>query len=251
MHVRQAANVLELLEFFAKRQRPATLAEISDALGWPRSSTFNLVGTLADAGFLYEPHGRRGYYPGPRWLALAQQVAAAEPLPAAVHDMADEVAAATGETTAIGAPAGTSASFIYVVESTHSVRYFAQVGDRVPIHASSVGRALLEQYAPRERQALYRRIGFERYSETTPMDADAVEAELARAQARGYHQSDREYLPDLAGVSLSLALPQRRLSIVVAGPVSRCLQRRAGTAAVLQAALQRFGPRLRAVDDGA
>lgn len=245
MHVRQAANVLELLEFFARRQRPATLAEISDELGWPRSSTFNLVGTLADAGFLYEPRGRRGYYPGPRWLVLAQKVAAAEPLPAAVQALAEAVAAETGETTAIGAPAGSSASFVHVTESTHSVRYFAQVGDRVPIQASSVGRALLAQYTPRERQALYRRIEFERYSGTTPMDAEAIEAELAQAQARGYHQSDQEYLPDLVGVSLPLPLPERRLSIVVAGPVSRCLQRRAGIAEIMQAALRRLGPRLR------
>lgn len=239
MHVRQAANVLELLEFFARRGRTATLAEISDGLGWPRSSTFNLVSTLAEAGFLYEPFDRRGYYPTPRWLALAQQVAAAEPLPPAVHELAAEVARQSGETTAIGAPAGVHASLLEVVESTQAVRFFARVGDRIPIHASSLGRALLAQYAPAERQALYRRIGFERYSETTPMSADAVEHALAEAERRGHHQSDHEYLPDLAGVALPLPLPHRRLSIVVAGPVSRCLERRARIAEIMRQAIDR------------
>ncbi|WP_164107897.1 helix-turn-helix domain-containing protein, partial [Serratia marcescens] len=45
MFVRQAANVLEILEYFAKRKKPATLSEVADDLGWPRSSTFNLLGT--------------------------------------------------------------------------------------------------------------------------------------------------------------------------------------------------------------
>lgn len=240
MRVRQAANVLELLEFFASRKRPATLAEISDALGWPRSSTFNLVGTLSDAGYLYEPHGRRGYFPSPRWLVLAQAIAAAEPLPEGVHDLAVKIARETGETTVIGIPTGALVSFVEVVESTHSVRYFTQVGDRVPIAASSVGRALLAQYTPRERQVLYGKLHFERYSATTPMTVDAIEAELREAEQRGYHQSNGEYLPDLAGVAMPLPLPGRRLAIVVAGPVSRCLDRRPEIAAIIGKALQRF-----------
>ena len=81
MIVRQAANVLEILEYFAKRLRPATAAEMAEDLGWPRSSTFKLVATLASKGYLYEPRGRGGYYPSPRWLVLAEAVTRAEPLP--------------------------------------------------------------------------------------------------------------------------------------------------------------------------
>lgn len=238
MHVRQAANVLELLEFFARRKHPATLAEISGGLDWPRSSTFNLVNTLADAGFLYEPLARRAYYPTRRWLALAQDVADAEPLPESLHALAVAIARDTGETTAIGAPSGSHVSLLDVVESTHAVRFFARIGDRIPIHASSLGRALLAQATPAERKALYPRLAFERHSATTPLSADAVETLLAQAQTRGYHQSDSEYLPDLVGVALPLPLPGRRLSIVVAGPVSRCLDRRAETAACMEALIE-------------
>jgi len=231
--VKQAANVLELLEYFARRKRPATMAEISDDLGWPRSSTFNLVNTMADKGWLYEPQLRVGYYPSPRWLKLARIVAEAEPLPEAVHAIVTRIADETGETTAVGTLAGTSAIFLDVVESRHSVRYFAEVGERVPVHASSAGRAILGQLSPDERQAIYRRIRFEQFSATTPMSPERIEADLAEAAARGYHQSSSEYIPDLAGVALPLPLNGRRLSIVVAGPTSRCLERRPQTAATM------------------
>jgi IclR family acetate operon transcriptional repressor len=245
MLVRQAANVLELLEYFARRRRPATLAEISDDLGWPRSSTFNLVGTIVEKGWLYEARARGGYYPSPRWLTLARAVADAAPLPEAAYALVAEIARETGETTAIAALAGTSAIFLHVEESGHSVRYFAQVGDRVPVHASSVGRAILAQHSPEERQAIYRKIKFEQFSETTPISADAVEAELKVAAERGYHQSSSEYIPDLAGVALSLPLSSRQLSIVVAGPTSRCLEQRPLTAATMQRALRRFASELK------
>jgi len=233
MIVRQAANTLQILEYFAERRRPASAAEVADDLDWPRSSTFKLLGTLSTLGYLYEPQGRGAYYPSLRWLELAEQVAQADPLPPEVQRLVQAVSTETGETTAISAPAGTSAMFVMVKESRHAVRYFAQVGDRVPIHASSAGRALLAQMPEEERQALYRKIDFTSYSATTPMSPERIEADLAEAAVRGWHQSNAEYTPDLAGVALPLPVRGRRLSIVVVGPVSRCLERRPEMAAVL------------------
>jgi DNA-binding IclR family transcriptional regulator len=233
MYVQQAANVLVLLEYFARRHAPARIAEIADELGWPRSSTFNIVSTLVDKGFLYESQARSGYYPTPRWLALAQEVSEAEPLAPHFVGLAAGLARETGETAAISAPAGTHAIFMHVAESTQPVRYFAQVGDRVPIQASSAGRALLEQHSRAERDSLYRKIRFQSYSPTSPKSPGAVERELAAAKRRGYHQSNAEYTPDLAGVALALPGP-RRLSIVVVGPVSRCLHKRPETAALMR-----------------
>jgi DNA-binding IclR family transcriptional regulator len=66
MIVRQAANVLDILEYFARTKKPATLAELADHFGWPRSSTFNLLTTLSEKGYLYEPRPRAGNYPTPR-----------------------------------------------------------------------------------------------------------------------------------------------------------------------------------------
>lgn len=245
MLVKQAANVLELMEYFARRRRPATLAEIADDLGWPRSSTFNLVGTIAEKGWLYEPRARGGYYPTPRWLTLARTVADAEPLPEAAHLLAAEIADRTGETTAIGALAGIFVIFLDVIESTQSVRYFAQVGDRVPVYASSVGRAILAQLSQDERRAIYRKIKFEGFSATTPMTAEIIEGELRAAEERGFHQSSSEYIPDLAGVSLPLSIGPRQLSIVVAGPTSRCLERRPATAAIMKEAILHHQPALK------
>jgi len=225
MIVKQAANVLDLLEYFVRHKEPATLSEIADTLGWPRSSTFNLVQTLVDRGYLYEPRPRSGYYPSPRWLALAQNVAAAEPLPQFAHALVAELSAETGETAAIGAPAGVNAIFVEVQESPAAVRYFAQVGHRLPIHATSTGRALLAQYTPEERFALYRKIEFRQWSPTTPISIEALEAELRRSAERGYHQSLADFSPDLAGVALPLPFGERRLSVVVAGPMFRMVER--------------------------
>ncbi len=241
MHVRQAANVVELLEYFARTGTPATLAEIADALNWPRSSTFNLVGTLVEKGYFYEPRHRGSYYPSPRWFTVVQQVSERDPLPDSLRTLVDTIAEQTGETTAVGSISGQWVMFLYTQESRQPIRYFADVGTRVPIHASSAGRAILAQLSPKERELLYRKITFEKYSETTPMSIDAIETDLKAAHHRGYHQSNAEYIPDLAGVAIPLTLGARRLSIVVAGPVSRCLDRRPDMARIIREAVENAG----------
>ncbi len=239
MIVRQAAHVLDIFEFFAQTRKPATLAEVADHFGWPRSSTFNLLSTLAEKGYLYEPRPRAGFYPTPRWLALAQAISEVEPLPAWTHALVAELSAQTGETAALVAPAGTMAVFIDVVESSAPIRYFAQVGHRVPIHATASGRALLLQYSPEERNALYRKIEFIKYGATTPISIDAVEAELRHSVERGYCRSFGDYSQDLGGGAMPLPVGDRRLSVVVAGPEFRVRPKMDDIAAIMKSAIQR------------
>lgn len=239
MLVKQAANVLELLEYFAEIQRPATLTEISQALGWPRSSTYNLLSTLVDRGFLYEPQNRFGLYPSPRWLALAQRVTDAQPLPRSVYAMISELVEETGETAAIGASAGLFAVFLHVAESRLDVRYTAPVGHRLPIHATATGRAILAQYTKAERDWILRRVQFERYTRSTLMSIEDVETELNRAAERGWHQNPAGHSPDLFGVAVPLAIQNRRMAVVVAGPSFRVQDRASEIAAALHRAIKR------------
>jgi hypothetical protein len=65
------------------------------------------------------------------------------------------------------------------------------------------------------------------------MSAETIEDELRMAQER----NSSEYISDLAVVSLALPIGPRQLSMVVAGPTSRCLERRPITAAIMKEAI--------------
>jgi IclR family transcriptional regulator, acetate operon repressor len=239
MIVRQAANVLDLLEYFAESQKPANLADVSAALGWPRSSTFNLLTTLAQRGYLYEPHPRGGYYPSPRWNAVLHSIGESEVLPESLFDAADEVAKTTGETVAIAAPAGTNAVFVHVVESASVVRYSAKVGYQVPIHLTASGRALLAQYAPRELAAVLKRVKFEKIGARSVTSAEQVMGEITKSVSRGWHEVIDTHTTGLTGVAVPVGLPDRRLSIVVGGPTDRTRPQIPQIAAALKRALKR------------
>lgn len=221
MNVKQAANVLDLLEFFAMHQKPASLAEISKHFGWPRSSTFNLLGTLTNRGFLYEPRAKQGYYPAPVWATLIHQIERAQPVPPGIRTVLDKLVAATGETAVLAAASGAFALFIETVESPNSVRYAAPIGKRVPLHVTATGRALLSQMAPEERASVLRKAEFERYTASTLMNAETVEAEITASRERGWFLGNAEYTQDLGGVAMPFALGERQFALLVAGPTFR------------------------------
>ena len=221
MNVKQAANVLDLIEFFASHKRPAALAEIAKHFNWPRSSTFNLLGTLAGRGYLYEPRARGGYYPSPLWSSLLQQIERAEPIPDPLRALLRALVERTGETAVLAATSGTYAVFIEAVESPHAIRYTAPTGKLIPLHVTATGRALLSLLSPADRAGVLRRATFERYTPTTLMSVAAVEKEIQRSLQRGWFEGAAEYTIDLGGVAMPLHVPHRQFAVLVAGPMSR------------------------------
>jgi IclR family acetate operon transcriptional repressor len=219
--VKQAAQVLELLEFFARCKRPASLAEISETLDWPRSSTFNLLSTLKSLGYLYEPRPKGGVYPSPRWWELVEAIRSGETPSEAMETLLEHLASVTGETTMLTAPNAAQVVFIGVKESRNPIRYATQVGNCVPMHATAAGRALLSQRPAAERMAFLRKAEYVQYTPTTLSTPDDVEAEIQRSVERGWFLGNEEYSPGLMGIALPLPMPPRHFALLISGPTER------------------------------
>ena len=197
------------------------MADIAKHFGWPRSSTFNLLGTLTNRGFLYEPKAKAGYYPAPVWAALIGKIEDAQPIPRDIHALLERLVLETGETAVLAVASGNFALFVETVESPNSVRYAAQPGKRVPLHLTATGRALMSQMSADERAAILKKATFDRYTGTTLMSAEEVEAEIEYSRKRGWFLGNAEYTEDLGGVSLPFAIGERNFALLVAGPSFR------------------------------
>ncbi|NKJ48530.1 hypothetical protein CIC12_17650 [Burkholderia sp. SG-MS1] len=238
--VRQAAQVLELLEFFAQIKRPASLAEISETLDWPRSSTHNLLTTLKSLGYLYEPRPKGGVYPSPRWWELVEAIRSGETPSVEMENLLEFLANATGETTALAAPNAGQVMFVGVRESANPIRYTTQIGNCVPMHATAAGRALLSQRSAAERLALLRRADYIRYTPHTLMNPDDIEAEIERSIKKGWFLGNEEYSPGLMGVALALPMPARHYALLISGPVERLKSRTNDIATLMITAVRDF-----------
>lgn len=237
MQVKQADNVLSILEFYAEHRAPATVAELAQHFGWARSSTFNIVGTLTDRGYLYEPRMRGAYFPTPRWLTMARQIADADPVPQSLIRVIDRLVEETGETVWIAGASGLHVVVLEVRDSPQLLRYAAQAGTRLPIHVTGSGQGLMALMPPAQRDALLGRIRYQAYNRNSPTSADDVRAQMDASLTRGWFMSASAYSSDLGGVSLPVVIGAQAFAVTVAGPEARVLPRMDRIGAMIRAAI--------------
>lgn len=225
MDMKQASQVLDLLEFFGSSGQPATLAEVCKRLGWPKSSAFKLLATLSARGYIYEPYGRGLYYPSPKWNVVVDAITRNEPVPPALRTLLLTLVELTGETAVLASISGLDAFFVDAIEPEKPVRYTAKVGKTVPLYATAIGRALLAQLPSADRKTLLAKTSFERFTKATLTSSRAIEAEIAKGARRGYFLGQGELNDDLGGVAVPLNVPGRPLAVMVAGPFYRIAPR--------------------------
>lgn len=231
--VKSADRTILILEAFARALAPMPLSELARQVGIPVSACHGLVRTLAARGYLYEAAPRRGYYPTLRWLDKARLVAAHDPVVERVAPAMEALARATGETVVIAKRAGQSTVYLKVVESRHPVRYSAQAGDQRPLHASSIGKALLMDMPREERDALLADYRLTRITAATLTSRERLEQDLASGLKRGWTQSRGENIPDVVAIAAPLRIAGETYGLGVAGPAHRMMPQLARQAARL------------------
>lgn len=206
----------------------------------PVSAAHGLVRTLLARGYLYEVGPRRGYYPTLRWLDKARLIAGHDPLLERVAPVMEELAHITGETAVIAKRAGPVTVYLKVVESRHPVRYSAQAGDQRPLHASSIGKAILLQLPAAERAALLSVARLTRITANTITSRERLEQDLAACAKRGWALSRGENVPDVHAIAVPLGIAGEAYGLAIAGPAHRMAPNLARHARRLQRAAQRI-----------
>ena len=212
---------MALLEYFRRAPTPGDACRCGQHFGWPRSSAFNILNTLAETGYLYEPRARGGFYPSTRWQKVVADIGEGLPVPEALSRIVHNLAAATGETVWVSAAGGLYAVFLDVVEPDVGVRYAAHAGKRVPIHSPRRARRLLSQMPSRDVDVILHKVTFEEAGPNAPKSVEEVRRQIDDGRARGWFRSASNYSPDLGGVSLPIVMDDRIYSVTIAGPLFR------------------------------
>lgn len=221
MPVKSAERTIRIFEAYASAGEPLALSELARRIAIPVSACHGLVRTLESRGYLYALGPRKGYYPTLRWLEKARAIAEHDPLLARVAPLLETLAAATGETVVLGKRLEQMVVYLNVIESRHSIRYSAQVGDLKPLYSSSIGKALLGAMPAAERNALLDRIKLTRITPNTITRRSALHKDLAAGLARGWAMTRGENVPDVHAVAAPFHIAGETYAVAVAGPAQR------------------------------
>ena len=140
--VQSVGRAFEILEVIAAQGGELSLSEIAASVGLPAPSAHRLLRTLVSLGYLRQETSRR-YALAPRLIRLGE--AAAKQFGAWGYPVLIGLMEAIGESANMAILDGSNAIYVAQVAGRHSMRMFTEVGRRVPLHATGVGKALLTQ----------------------------------------------------------------------------------------------------------
>ncbi|GKS93808.1 helix-turn-helix domain-containing protein [Acidovorax sp. SUPP2825] len=234
--VKSATRVLQVLEYFAQVRTPLPLKRISEALGYPQSSTTVLLKNLIAMGYLRYDRTERLYFPTPRVTSLGDWISQALFGQGRIFELMHDLHGATGETVSIAMLNDIYVQYIRVIQSTHAIRFHTDEGSLRPLTRSAVGWLLLTDRTDAEVEKLVHRanIAVQGREDRVPLETIAPEVAGARLRKALY----LENLPLLGGATIGVVMPWRvqgRLVVLgMGGTIERMRPHRARYTALMR-----------------
>ena len=184
----RAFQIIDILE---RSSLGLTKSEIAKRLGLPYSSIFNLLNTLEEHRYARKDPDTGKYYLGARLVNGDRLLADEGALRREAVPIMRQLIAGTSFTSHLAVLRGGDAVYIEKQESGGFFRLNTWVGQRVYIHTSAVGKALVCELRRDEVQDLWRR-GLPQRTQNTVRSFQAFWKELRRTRERGYALDDEE-----------------------------------------------------------
>ncbi|MEJ1975061.1 MAG: IclR family transcriptional regulator [Acetobacteraceae bacterium] len=213
---------LRVLEMIAAARRPMTVSEVSEQLTLTRSSTFRLLYTLRDMGFLEAVPNSKAFRLGARVLNIGFAYLASMDIIELARPELERLRDRTNVTAHLAIRDGQELLYLSCVQTRSGFLSTFNVGARLPAYAVPMGWLLLAGMAQTEVATLLNDVGFDALTRHTPRNLSALMARIAQAAATGYVVSRGIVEP--GGSSLSAAVFDQGgrtvAAIDIAGPDS-------------------------------
>lgn len=217
--VQSLHRALDLVEMVAARGGHLTIVEIAASTGLPLPTTHRLLRTLVDRGYMRQMPNRR-YALGYRLVPLG--ATASSMVGAGTEVLLSRLVDALGETANLAVLSGSHAEYVAQVPSRHTMRMFTEVGRRVDLHSTGVGKALLGQLPNSRVREIARRVGLDQKTEHTLVTEAALLVDLALVRSRGYALDNQEQEAGVRCVAVPVGPePMSWMAVSVSGPVTR------------------------------
>ena len=215
--VQSLHRALDVLEGFAAAGGTASLSDVAAACGLPLPTVHRLAGTLADRGYLRRLPDRR-YCLGSRLVPLGTEAHAL--LGERAMPVLRDLARRTGESANLAVLTQGRAEYVSQAQGRHAMRIFTEVGNRVELHCTGVGKALLAVLPPERAGQLVDAADLAAHTPATITDPAALHAELDLIRARGYALDEGEMEAGVRCVAVGVGGPVP-MAVSVSGPAAR------------------------------
>lgn len=197
---------VQMLACFNRQKPRWTLSEIAARLNLPVSTAFRLAYTLQQAGLLERDAGAgKEYSLGLRALDLGSEYLASVDIVQIATPHLERLRQAHDLSTQLAVRVDTDILYVVRLSGQGPLNPDTFVGNRLPAHATTIGRVLLADLDSDELDRLYRGATLTKLTEKTPATLPALKAQLKKIRSLGYDFSEGGcYVAGLTSIATGL-----------------------------------------------
>lgn len=216
------ARGLDVLSAFRSRDRMLGNQELARRCGLPKSTISRLTYTLTKHGYLehaQDDSGNTGYRLGSAVLALGSAMLARMDMRQLARPLMQELADQSRAMVSLGMRDRLSMIYVENCRSESALTLSLDVGSRIPLATTAMGRAYLAVCSDRERQDLMERIR-DLDEVAWPRIREGIDTALAQYQDIGCCTSFGEWQKDVNAIAIAFRPPGGRsvMAINCGGP---------------------------------
>ena len=187
------ARTIEIIKLLAERDTPLTLTEISNTLGIPKTSTYDIVATLMDRNILeYQNSLFKTIQLGLGLFEITLLALGKRDLHRVARPYLDQILERTGETVYLAVENNGEVVYLEKAEGSAAVRYSADLGTRLPLYCTGLGKAILAAYPDEKVREIVAGLSMRSFTPQTITNVMDLHDELAATRLRGYAIDNQE-----------------------------------------------------------
>lgn len=226
--IQVAEKLFQVIETLADNG-PMGIMELSNSLGFHKSTTHRLVTSLQCMGYIRQDEESLKYALSLRFLQIGSKILDQTNVATLIHPLIRKLSEKTGETVHLVRREETEAVYIDKVESgVGSIRMASRVGNRIPLYCSGVGKALMAEMENDEIKNIWDSSEIQQLTPKTIVTFDALMERIEEIRADGVAIDDEENEEGVRCIAVSLGdyhkVPVYALSI--SAPVHRMTDER-------------------------
>jgi len=222
--VRSLERGLLVLQGLAKESRPLTLSEIARHAGINNPTASRFCYTLTQLGFIQRDPYKR-YHLTPRVLSLGYAAIRGFKWREVAHFYLNGLSKEIRETVNLSVLDGHEIMYLIRIKTERLLPYDLQIGSKLPVHCTSMGKALMAFVSPERMRSILSRVDFRAFTHRTITGVEDYLTAIEIVRKQGYAINDEEQSVGLRSVAapvrdvegraiaaINIAVPTKRYS---------------------------------------
>lgn len=192
MKVQSLTRAFDIIEVLSREQDGLPLTGVAQRLGLPQSTAYRLLSAMKERGYVEQTERSGRYKLGLAFVELSSLYLNRIELKTEAEPHLRELSRKTRQTVFLATRDGDQIVYIEKVERFDSLRKYSIIGQRKPVYATSLGKALLLGLTDEQIREVLADTAFEKLGPKTLTDIPKLIYEIQLSRERGWAMDDEE-----------------------------------------------------------